>query len=135
MQGAIDSGWLSYVQAGGVVAQLTGAVLLVMSLVSWYWMVLSFQRLVTRKLQARAVEAALADGSLERAQAALSDAAVASPFGAMVHAALAARQHLPRLATAHSDPPDYVARALSQVTSPARSPRCWSANRFALSAA
>jgi len=115
MQGAIDSGWLSYVQAGGVVAQITGAVLLVMSLVSWYWMVLSLQRMVTRKLQARAVGAALANGSLERAQASLSEAAVTSPFGAMLVAALAAREHLPRLATAHSDAPDYVARALAQV--------------------
>ena len=115
MQGAIDSGWLSYIQAGGVVSQATGAVLLVMSLVSWYWMALSLQRMVTRKLQARAVVAALANGSLERAQAALGEAAVASPFGAMLVAASAARQHLPRLATARSDPSDYVARALAQV--------------------
>lgn len=115
MQGAIESGWLSYVQAGGGVAQVTGAVLLVMSLASWYWIVLSAQRMVTRKMQARAVVAALGSGSLERAQAALGEAAAASPFGAMVHAALAARQHLPQLATAHANAPDYVARTLAQV--------------------
>ncbi len=115
MQGAIESGWLSYIQAGGAVAQVTGALLLVMSLASWYWIVLSAQRMVTRKLQARAVVAALGSGSLERAQAALGEAAAVSPFGAMVHAALAARQHLPQLATAHSNAPDYVARTLAQV--------------------
>lgn len=102
-----------YLASGGPTALATATVLLVMSIATWYWIVLGLWRVYSvRVRQRRALRALAGHDNLAGAAGACAGG---GPFAALIGAALDAQRQLTRVTALGADGADYTARALGQV--------------------
>lgn len=102
-----------YLSSGGPSALVTATVLLVMSMATWYWIVLGLWRVYTVRVHQRRVIRAL--GGQENLVGAVDAGAGGGPFAVLVGAALDAQRQFTRVAARGADGADYTARMLGQV--------------------